>query len=134
MLDPVFGLAAWTFAVLALLPIARFRAGFAGAVTADDFKYGESDRVPGPVSIPNRAYMNLLEMPVLFYVCCLAFQMLGNANTTALALAWAYVGLRIVHSLIHLTYNNVMHRLTAFAASNFVLLALWIALFLSVPR
>ena len=49
----------------------RSAPAFAGQVAADDFKYGESANVPGDVSIPNRNYMNLLEMPVLFYVICL---------------------------------------------------------------
>jgi hypothetical protein len=37
----------------------------------EDFKFGESARVPGNVSVPNRNLMNLLELPVLFYVACL---------------------------------------------------------------
>jgi len=56
--------------VLLLIPFRRFRAAFAGQVGAGDFRYGESARVPGEVSIPNRNYMNLLELPVLFYIVC----------------------------------------------------------------
>jgi hypothetical protein len=48
--------------------------------------------------------------------------------------AWSYVALRVIHSLIHLTYNTVMHRLTVFAVSNFVLGGLWVALFFAMPR
>ena len=40
-------------------------------------------------------------------------------------LAWAYVGLRIAHSVVHLSYNHVIHRLVVFAASNLVLVILW---------
>ena len=43
----------------------------------------------------------------------------------ALALAWAYVGLRVAHSAIHLTYNRVRHRLVVFAVGNVVLVMLW---------
>ena len=68
---PMGALALLTFLVLILIPFRRFRAGFAGQVTAADFRFGESARVPGEVSIPNRNYMNLLEMPMLFYVICL---------------------------------------------------------------
>jgi len=82
--------------------------------------------VPGEVSLPNRNLMNLLELPVLFYVACLAFYVGGIVDVAAVVLAWAYVALRAAHSVIHLTYNNVFHRLAAFAASNAVLLALWI--------
>jgi hypothetical protein len=107
------------------VPIRRFRAAFAGKVVADDFKYGESDRVPGEVRVPNRNLMNLLEMPMLFYVCCLAFFVTKTTDAVALSAAWAYVAVRAGHSLVHLTYNKVAHRLTLFAVSNFVLVALW---------
>ena len=119
-------LAGLTFVVLLLIPIARFRAAWRGRVTAADFRYGESPNVPGQVSLPNRNLINLLELPVLFYVVCLAFYVTGKLDAAALYLAWAYVGLRAAHSVIHLTYNNVFHRLSAFAASDVVLVALWI--------
>ena len=126
ILYPMVALAGLTFVVLLLIPIARFRAAWRGRVTAADFRYGESPNVPGQVSLPNRNLINLLELPVLFYVVCLAFYVTGKLDAAALYLAWAYVGLRAAHSVIHLTYNNVFHRLSAFAASNVVLVALWI--------
>jgi hypothetical protein len=134
ILRPVVALVAWTFIVLLLIPIARFRSAAKGEVAADDFKYGESERVPGAVSIPNRNYMNLLELPVLFYVGCVLLYVVGNVSATSLALAWSYVALRVVHSLIHLTYNTLMHRLTAFVVSNIVLGGLWVSLFAAMPR
>lgn len=125
ILYPMAALAMLTFAVLLLIPIRRFRAGAAGQVSYDDFKYGESAQVPPEVSLPNRNMMNLLELPVLFYVACLTYFVAGRASEWALLLAWAYVALRIAHSAIHLTYNRVRHRLVAFAASNVVLVMLW---------
>jgi hypothetical protein len=113
ILQPLFALAFWTSLVLLLIPVARFRAAFRRQVVSDDFKHGESGNVPPHVSLPNRNYMNLLELPVLFYVA------------GVLMTAWAYVGLRVLHSLIHLTYNHVIQRMLVFAASNFVLVALW---------
>ncbi len=129
---PVGVLAFWTFAVLLLIPFRRFRAGFAGQITSDDFKFGESSNVPGHVTIPNRAMMNLLELPVLFYVVCLMFFVTGAVTALTLQIAWAYVGFRLAQTLIHLTYNNVIHRLTAFAVSNFILVALWVLFFFPV--
>jgi hypothetical protein len=126
ILLPMVGLAALTFVVLLLIAFARFRAAARGQVTARDFRYGESSNVPGEVSLPNRNLMNLLELPVLFYVVCLAFFVTGKVDALAVVLAWTYVALRAAHTVIHLTYNNVFHRLSAFAASNVVLLALWI--------
>lgn len=125
ILFPMAALATLTFAVLLLIPVRRFRAGFAGQVVFDDFRYGESPRVPPEVALPNRNMMNLLELPVLFYVACLTYFLLGHVSGLALGLAWAYVGLRLVHSVIHLSYNRVRDRLTAFAASNVVLVMLW---------
>jgi len=126
ILYPVFALAAWTFLVLLLIPFYRVRAGLRREIKSDDFKYGESATVPAYVSIPNRNYMNLLELPMLFYVVCVLLYVTAGGSYIAIKLAWAYVVLRVIHSIIHLSYNNVMHRLTAFAASNFMLISLWI--------
>ena len=122
-----------TFLVLLRIPFVRLRAAFAGRVAADDFTLGESPRVPGDVSIPNRNYMNLLELPTLFYPVCLALLVLGKVDGADLTLAWVYVALRTVHSLIHLTYNRVVHRLLVFATSNVVLSVLWVRLWLALP-
>ena len=126
VLYPMFALAAWTILVLLLIPIVRVRSARRREIVVDDFKYGESPAVPPPVSIPNRNYMNLLELPMLFYVVCIVLYLTGGSSTTAIVLAWAFVGLRIVHSLIHLTYNRVVHRLAAFTASNLALVVLWV--------
>lgn len=124
--QPVAALAVWTLIVLVLLPIRRFRAGAQKKVTADDFRFGESANVPGDVAIPNRAWMNLLEAPLLFYLACLIIFSLHATTQNLVMLGWAYVGLRIVHTLIHVTYNRVLHRLIAFALSNVVLVTIWI--------
>jgi hypothetical protein len=126
---PMGVLAFWTFGVLILIPIRRFAAGRAGLARAEDYRFGESANVPGHVSIPNRNYMNLLELPMLFYVGGMMYFVAGKVDAVTLAIAWIYVVLRVVHSLIHLTYNNVMHRLIPFATSNVVLLVFWILFF-----
>ncbi|WP_226468226.1 MAPEG family protein [Luteimonas panaciterrae] len=128
ILYPVIAMAALTFIVLLLIPYQRFRAVIRKQVVADDFKFGESGSVPPAVCIPNRNYMNLLELPLLFYVGCLVMFVTQAVTPVAVGLAWAYVALRSVHSLIHLTYNNVVHRLAFFALSNVALVALWILL------
>ena len=130
ILWPMGALVALTFLVLLLIPYRRFKAAFARRVTAADFRYGESLNVPGDVSIPNRNYMNLLEVPVLFYVACLALYVTHRVDGVAIFLAWSYVAVRAAHSLVHLTYNNVFHRLSLFALSNVVLLILWIRFFI----
>ncbi len=129
---PVLGMAFLTFMVLVLIPMRRFRAVFRKEVGPDDFALGESSAVPGHVALANRNYMNLLELPVLFYVVCGALFVTGNVDGLAVGLAWTYVAVRAAHSLVHLTYNRVVHRLTLFAASNAVLVTLWVVFALRV--
>lgn len=126
ILYPVIALAAWTFLVLLIIPFVRVRSVRRREISPNDFKYGESPAVPPNVSIPNRNYMNLLELPMLFYVVCVVLYVTAGAPRQGIYLAWAYVGLRIVHSLIHLTYNRVLHRLFAFTLSNITLVSLWV--------
>jgi len=126
ILYPLFALAAWTLIVLVLIPIARVRSVRQREIGPDDFKYGESAKVPGHVSVSNRNYMNLLELPMLFYIVGILLYVTGGASYVAMFFAWAYVALRIVHSLIHLTYNQVLHRLAAFTLSNVALVVLWV--------
>lgn len=125
---PMAMLALWTMTTLLLIPVARLKAAARGQVTAADFRYGESDRVPDAVRLPNRHFMNLLEVPVLFYVAGFMAHLMSQADALVVSLAWAYVGLRLAHSLVHLTYNNVLHRLAVFAASNGAVVVLWCVL------
>lgn len=122
---PMAILALWTMHVLLMIPFARFKAGRQGQVTAEDFRYGESERVPDTVRLPNRNFMNLLEVPVLFYVAGFMAYLTHNVDGLIMGLAWAYVALRVGHSVVHLGHNNVMHRLTLFAISNVVVSLIW---------
>lgn len=131
---PMIVMALLTFIPLGMMPIKRIQSALRGETTPDDYKLGESARVPADVSLPNRNYMSTLEVPVLFHVLSLALYATNRVNAVFLSLAWAYVALRIGHSMIHLTYNRVMHRLVPFAASNFVLIAMWVMFALSLSR
>lgn len=123
---PMLALVAWTFGVLVYTGYKRFSAGFAGRVRAHDFRYGESGNVPGDVAVANRNLMNLLEMPMLFYVVCLASFVTGHVTTVMVYLAWVFVALRLAHSLVHLTYNKILHRFGTYTASNAALVAMWV--------
>jgi hypothetical protein len=129
---PVLALVALTFLVLLRIPYVRIRAAYARRVRVDDFKLGESPAVPPDVALPNRNYMNLLELPMLFYALALALFVTQRVDGTELTLAWVYVGLRVTHSFVHLTYNHVIHRLVAFASSNVVLSVMWLLFALKV--
>jgi len=132
ILWPMAAMAVLTFAVLSLVPL--FRAGdvTAGRLGTGDFKMGESDRVPDATRLYNRNYMNLLELPVLFYVVCLIIFVTGTAGPIKIDLAWAFVAFRALHTLVHLTINRVLLRLTLFSAATFILMVLWILAFWAI--
>ena len=68
---------------------------------------------------------NLFELPVLFYVAVLLALELMLQDQLLVLLVWGYVALRYVHSLVHCTYNRVMHRFITYAASCLVLMLVW---------
>ena len=78
-------------------------------------------------------FRNLFELPVLFYTLVAAALALGHTPDWLVQGAWSFVALRYLHSFIQCTYNRVFHRLPAFLAGFVLLLALWVAFFLSLP-
>lgn len=124
MLYPMLALVGWTMLMLMLVGQRRFTS----RLHPREFAVGESMKVPPQVSLPNRNFMNLLEVPVLFYVVSLTFFVTQQATGAAVALAWTFVALRVVHSLVHITYNNVLQRLGVFALANLTLLGLFVYL------
>jgi hypothetical protein len=119
-------LALWTGAMVFMVGFSRIRAARAGRVRRGAFRLGESADVPADVTVWNRNLMNLLEMPLLFYVVSIAFYVTHQVTSKMVTLAWIYLALRLAHSLVHVTSNRVLLRLSAYAASNIVLLWLWI--------
>lgn len=79
-------------------------------------------------------YENLFEMPVVFYVLCLALYVTGSVNEFYLIAAWVYVALRFLHSLVHLASNNVTQRFAAFASSALLLVGMWTCFALTLWR
>ncbi|HYJ09846.1 MAG TPA: MAPEG family protein [Polyangiaceae bacterium] len=122
---PITTLALWTGFVLLVTAYGRIGAVLRGQLRSNAFKIGESPEVPKQLLVGNRNFMNLLEMPVLFYVVCISLYVTKNVDTASIWLAWLYVLLRVLHSVIHLSYNHVVHRLLAFTLSNVTLTALW---------
>ena len=77
-------------------------------------------------------YLNLFEIPVLFYVAIFTMLLTNTQSHLLLALAWAFVVFRVAHSFIHCTYNKVMHRFTAFILGCLVLFAMWLVIALNI--
>lgn len=68
---------------------------------------------------------NLFELPVLLYAALGIAFAIGAGDPVTLGLAWAFVALRGLHSLIQCGYNRVVHRFAAYVAGGVVLWALW---------
>ena len=71
---------------------------------------------------------NLFEIPILFYLAAMIAMLLLIQDDLLVRLAWGFVILRVVHSMIHCSYNRVMHRFIAYAASCLFLIFMWIRL------
>lgn len=70
-------------------------------------------------------FRNLFEVPVLFFAVCCALAITDTVTAAQLALAWIFVGLRAIHSVIHVTYNRVLHRFAVYIASTLCVFAMW---------
>lgn len=131
---PMIAMALLTFVPLGMMAVKRVRATQRGVTVPEDYALGKSPRVPADVALANRSFMNTLEVPVLFHVLSLALYVTHGVDLAFLSLAWAYVALRCAHSLVHLTYNRVTHRLVPFATSNAVLIAMWVIFAIRLSR
>ena len=77
-------------------------------------------------------FSNLLETPVLFYALVPLLLITDTATDAQLALAWIFVLLRIAHSIIHVTYNNVFQRWLVYITSTFCIFSMWILFAISI--
>ena len=69
-------------------------------------------------------YNHLFEQPTVFYAVALALAVIGQGDGFNATLAWVYVGLRVLHSLLQALWNNISARFSVFALSAFTLMAL----------
>ena len=128
ILAPVVALVAWSLVMFLWMYALRFpamrRAGLSmkGRVGT---KGGALDGVVEDwVQWKAHNYNHLMEQPTLFYAITLTLALIGHGDGANLWLAWAYVGFRILHSLIQATVNVVTWRFLAFLASSLCLIAL----------
>jgi hypothetical protein len=79
-------------------------------------KPGELARLSPPaVNNPSDNLKNLFEIPVLFYVLALYLFATKQVDNGYVNAAWVFFIFRVLHSLIHCTYNTIMHRFYAYA-------------------
>jgi hypothetical protein len=128
ILGPIVALAAWTLIIMLWMVVSRFAdmrrkgIGLKGRVgtRSGAFEGVLDDRV----NWKSHNYSHLLEQPTLFYAVALTLAISGAGNGINAMLAWAYVGLRVLHSLVQTTVNVVLYRFVLWIAASFVLMAM----------
>ncbi|HVR91625.1 MAG TPA: MAPEG family protein [Novosphingobium sp.] len=128
ILAPAAVLVAWSLLMLIWVAVTRFSAmakSGASIKTAPPGGRGQNlDGVlPDVVQWKSHNYMHLMEQPTLFYAVIMILAIVGPLPHDAL-FAWAYVGLRIVHSLWQSTVNRIPVRFTLFILSTIALAVL----------
>ena len=127
LLGPVVALVAWTLVMLVWMAAKRF-----SAMRKAGIKPGRGGRganlegvLPDQDNWPAHNYAHLMEQPTIFYAIMFALILLGMDQPINVWLGWAYVVLRVVHSLVQATVNIVIpHRFGLFALSSLCLLGL----------
>ena len=123
---PMLVMFLWTFAVMLRNVQVRLRSVARGELTNEYFELFEGGRPSEVLTKTGNHLKNLFEFPTLFYAVLLLAAVLGQASVVVVVLAWLYVGLRIGHTLVHLTFNKVPARFAFYFSSNIVLLVLWV--------
>jgi hypothetical protein len=131
---PMFAMVLLTATVLVIMFRSRVRAVREKALASAYFRTFQGGTEPEYVVKPARHFINLFEAPTLFYAGCLAAIATQTGGAVVLALAWAYVAIRVAHAWIHIGRNRLRHRIPVYAVSWVVLLALWIAVVVQVSQ
>lgn len=125
MIPQLLAMVAVTFVVMTVMFLSRVHSVRTQAVKISYYRLLQGN-APDYVEKATRHFSNMFQMPVLFYTVTVLCIAVGLVTPALSLLAWLYVAARSVHAIIHLTYNNVRHRLVAFAVGNLCLLGLWI--------
>ena len=120
---PMIVQVALTVVVYWLMSVRRVAAVKAGEAKARDFRIPVD---PERSATAARNVVNQFELPVLFYVACLAFHQIGAVGWIALGLAWAFVISRVAHAWVHVTSNKVILRRRLFILGFLFVVLMWI--------
>lgn len=128
ILQPVVALAAWTMAMWLWMYATRIPAMRAAKVDPDRLARDPEARLdkllPPEVQWKAHNYNHLHEAPTVFYAIAIVLAIVGQGDGLNAQLGWAYVALRVLHSLVQATVNKVLVRFAVFVLSSLVLLAL----------
>ena len=125
ILTPALILVTWTLVVWAWMYALRIPAMSSAGIDADDARHpGSLDVLPSHVRAVADNYNHLHEQPTIFYALVFYTQLAGTATEFNISLAWCYVVLRILHSVVQNTVNKVMIRFSVFALSSLALIGM----------
>ncbi len=129
MIYAMFAMTVLTFFIGVLTVATRFSSVKNKKLGIKYYQLMEGANVPENITKTSRCFNNQFETPMLFYVSAVLYIVLSlEHNVLGIVLAWMFVGLRCVHAYIHLTYNNVVHRLSAFWLACLCILMMWVNL------
>jgi hypothetical protein len=132
ILQPVVALVLWSFVMWGWLYATRIPALRGQALDPTMTLAELNARIPPHVRWKADNYNHLMEQPTIFYATALALALSGHGDGVNAWLAWGYVGLRVVHSLVQATVNVILLRFGIFMAASLVLLALAVRAALAV--
>jgi hypothetical protein len=126
ILAPLIALVLWSFVMWAWLYATRIPAIVKLKIVHDPQRPNEEfhARLPARVRWKADNYNHLMEQPTLFYAVALTLALIGEGTSLNAGLAWVYVALRTVHSLVQATMNIVVLRFAIFMTASLVLLAM----------
>ncbi len=128
ILKPVIVLAAWSMIMWIWMYATRLpamkRAGLLDQPMIGGTGASLAPKLPTSVQWKADNYNHLMEQPTVFYAVALSLAFLGAGDSLNAMIAWAYVGLRIAHSLLQVTVNRVKLRFALFALSSLCLVML----------
>ncbi len=122
MIAPVVALVIWSLIMLIWLYATRIPAMAKAKLKPGQATKAAMEALPS-ANVANN-YNHLMEQPTLFYALCFALQFLDQANDINIGLAWLYVVIRVVHSLVQATVNAIPIRFLIFMLGSLVLMAL----------
>lgn len=93
-------------------------------LTSSSTKEEMNAQIPAPARWKADNFNHLLEQPTQFYAVALTIALLGKNHEIDTKLAWTYVGLRVLHSLVQALGNNIPVRFSVFITSSVTLLGL----------
>ncbi len=129
LLAPAAVLALWTLIMLTWMAVTRFSGMAKSGINVGSAQPGGRGQdleavLPASTNWKSHNYTHLLEQPTLFYAISLILFVGGGTTALTVGLAWAYVALRIVHSLWQATINTIPVRFTVFLLSTIILVIL----------